>query len=127
MWVELFGKPVNCRDISLANVTLPCLQSKPMDKKKVVSLAKKYDTIPEEARWYYPDVGGIDLNDVEDGVPTDNVSTPSSKKRKGKVEVPVAPGVKKKKVGRPKNAVVHDASQRTLISMFREVPTTRDV
>ncbi len=48
-------------------------------------------------------------------------SVTSSAKKKGRKTKTVAPGAKKRKVGRPKNAVMLDHNQPTLMSMFGQV------
>jgi hypothetical protein len=101
-----------------------------MDNNKLKSLQKKYHSIPEEHKSYYPDVSHLadDAGDVESEDENEaSVSTarkkvkPSRKKRQKRAKHTVKiPGVAvAKKPGRPKNAIVLDSSQRTIVSMFK--------
>ena len=47
MWKDLF-RTVAMDKVTVCGVNLPCVPAKDLDKKKVVSLAKKYHLIPDE-------------------------------------------------------------------------------
>jgi hypothetical protein len=137
MWKELFGKEkdADCC-VSLSDVRLPRHPVKPIDRNKVRSLAKKYDTVPVEDRHYYPSVDEFldssgayyeDDDDESEDVPgavgrgsvivAGRAAVASSTKKRKVSRRVVAPGVRKK-MGRPKAAIAHDSSQRTLLGMF---------
>ena len=140
---DLFGSYfVDCIDISMDDITLPRHPVKRLDLNKVISIAKKYSTIPDEDRVYYPSVDGylkengnydkalefvtgvqppIDGRDFEDNEKA-APSAPSSARKKTRKTKTVSPGAKKRKVGMPKNVVINDIIQCTLISMF--IPVT---
>jgi hypothetical protein len=133
MWSELSGG--TRKDITITDICLPIHPNQHLTATKIRSLANKYSTIPEEYRHYYPtpneDDGEETRNDsvaaVENG-PVDeenetnggrvSLAEATKKKRKkrnnGEVQTP---GVRKSR-GRPKNVVVVDSSQRSIMSMF---------
>ena len=83
--------------------------------KKIQSIAKKYFSIPEEHRWYYPEYSQDNLDHLDDG-DEDGLPRPAPKKRK-KATTAVAPGAKAP--GRPKRKLAEfDKNQPTLFSLY---------
>ena len=81
MWLELFGNFPK-KNVKMSDVKLNCRPTKPMEK-KLVSLAKKYHSIHEEDKCYYPSMTYVegDLDEISyagDEVRNDEIVKPPS-------------------------------------------------
>ena len=98
----------------------------------MVMVSDKYHSIPEEDRWFYPDIqdGDSEVKEVDRetelvvGANEELATKPPSlrKKKRAKKHTPgVKPTSTKKqnKLGRPQKEVEVDQSQRTLMDMFQ--------
>ena len=129
MLAELFGT-TTINEAKMRDIQLPRIPPKELDRNKVISIAKKYSTIPTHFQHYYPDVSSF-LND--DGTFKDNnerneqtisTSIASKENKKSKRKPAVTPGTARGTVlkrNKRINQIVHDPNQPTLTSMFRFV------
>ena len=107
---EMFGLSgdVTLPEILLTPLKLPKLQSKPIPEKRLASIKKKYETIPREHLWYYPE--GSEHNH------DDNVEVEA----KG-LEIPLP----RKKIGRPKN-LPKDNKTPSILNFFKAFPVIQN-
>ena len=107
---EVFGLngDATLTEILSAPLKLPKLQSKPIPEKRLASIKKKYETIPREHLWYYPE--GSDHNH------DDNVEVAA----KGlEIRLP------KKKIGRPKT-LPKDNKTPSILTFFKAFPVIQN-
>ena len=140
MWAEAFGTATKT-NLKMSNVKLPKHPTKDLDAKKVKSLSLKYHAIPPEHTWYYPDREVEDDDDDDTGVdnldaidenkmtkarangPAKTQRKQRKKKNEGETDTPGVP--KKRKRGGPKNAVIMERSQRSIMTMFKPVTSSQ--
>ena len=94
---ELFGV-LSIQDAKMIQLTLPRHKGRKLKSTKLKSLAKKFFSIPEKFISYYPDVQGIDTEEVDH----ENKQLSINLRSRRKKVVPGVAQIKKRKVGRPK-------------------------
>ena len=103
------------------NLKLPRKPVKQMDNKKVLSLQKKYKTIPADKLNYFPEALADSDDDDEPApaaavsVPAAAAGAPATPKRKKEA---VAPGARKKTGPKPKNALPLGVGFKSMMSFF---------
>ena len=101
---ELFGVD-DLRNATMSRLTLPKNGGKVLTKTKLVSLAKKYSSIPEQIRSYYPDVSSI------------KIKSEGNKKRKREKS---SRKPKRRKPGRPKKVPTPVIGFRSILQYFKK-------
>ena len=117
------------KEVSVQDICLLIHPVQELKKSKLKSLAKKYGCIPKEYLLYYPQPPEATSSDKEtnkdvdrtEGEPSDKGAKKhkASKRKLFDVHTPGVP--KKKKRGRPRNAIVLDSNQRSIMTMFRTI------
>ena len=125
MWKDMFGD-VGLKDVRVSDIKLPRHPIVQVDARKIKSLSLKYHAIPEQYRYYYPQVEECD--NIDEPLPEPPMPASSAAPKRKSVKVTATPGVPKKgkvskpkqPVGRPrKNRMVLLAGQQTIHSMFQ--------
>ena len=125
---ELFGSE-KTEDMKMSNVQLPKHPGKDLKEKKLISLAKKYGSIPADKISYYPAPTAEILAKLEEQKQIDSDEetivqiAQRHKRHKGASEKTKAGNLhpifkEKKKVGRPKNAT-SGAGVPTILQFFQ--------
>jgi hypothetical protein len=115
MNVELFGSET-LEGVTISSIRLPTPPPLIIEKKKLKSLAEKYQTIPPEKRSYYPEISQS-LLESESLSAESGSNLPKSKKRK---KTKVSPG--SRTLGRPRNSSSIDPRQSSLVSFLVAAP-----
>ena len=105
---DIFGLPDNASalEIIAAPIKLPKLKPKPILEKRLASIKKKYETIPKEHLWYYPE--GEEYVGNSDAKRTKCVG----------FDIPIP----KKKTGRPKADLKTESKTPSILNFFKAFP-----
>ena len=115
---ELFGLPA---DASLADIIttppkLPSFEVKQISEKRLASIKKKYEVIPKEDLWYYPDGDKYLLTRASKDSDKSNADGDDTLKLLPTLEKP------KKKAGRPKAINKADSKTPSILNFFKAFP-----
>ena len=114
---ELFGVS-NLQEAEFKRLSLPVHKGNKLSRSKIVSLGKKYFTIPVQFRSYFPDVSELKVDDDEVANEPE-VLKPKKRKRKQKIAPgSQAPRKKGKGPGRPKKLQAPIPASQSLYRFF---------
>ena len=116
--VELLGVD-DMKDAAIIRVRLPKGTGKKLQRKKLLSLAKKYPMIPSKFLRYYPTVEAL-AADSEEKKRSLATSKPKLKKSKAAGKR-IAVMSKKRKPGRPKNIQSSAVRSRSILNYFQSL------
>ena len=109
--LDLFGK-TDTAQVEMLDLTLPVHPGRVLKKKKLISLAKKYFSIPDKYLQFYPALTTKIRERLDKAARKKSLKRPvekGSEKREGK----------KRRVGRPKKSVVPPKGIQSITKFFR--------
>jgi hypothetical protein len=128
---DLFGSS-KVQNAKLANVSLPVHKGVALKPNKILSLSKKYFSIPEEHLWYYPTTNAVDLArlvepESKEGSEDEDVTVAQIQeaahqrlKLKGAKRAESNLDVTINKIGRPKKVQKFDPKQNSILRFVKK-------